>query len=159
MSEKIEVMTAEQLDTISNRLHHVPFGRWGHGYSLLTRCNVITCDGNHIILFLHPDPFKNERIMEFVAHSRQDMRALLDEVARLQAENQRLESEAAQLAEFLSYIDGSFSGCSSCQANLEWLDFECPHKQEKTAFGCNDYEADCWRAAARKGTSKEGEND
>lgn len=91
MSEKAEAMTAEQLDVISIRLNGVSLGEWSHGYSLDVKCNAITCEGRHLIWFVNPDPLKNDKNMEFVSHSRQDMRALLDEVTRLQVENQRLE--------------------------------------------------------------------
>lgn len=86
-----EPLTEERIEEVRSRLHGVSLGEWGYGYSLLTRCNAITCEGNYIILFLHPDPFKNERIMEFVAHARQDMGALLAEVERLRAKNARQE--------------------------------------------------------------------
>ena len=98
---------------------------------------------------------ENERAdAAFIATARQAAPDLLAEIERLKDEKQQLEKENIQLAEFLSDIDGAFSERCPCPANLEWLDFECPHEREKKAFGCNDYEVDCWRMAARKAISE-----
>lgn len=82
---KNEPLTEERLAEIRSRLHGVSLGEWSHGYSLDVKCNAITCEGRHLFWFVHPDPLKNDKNMEFVAYARQDMNALLDEVERLRA--------------------------------------------------------------------------
>lgn len=84
-----EPLTEERIAEIRSRLHGVSLGEWSHGYNLDVKCNAITCEGRHLFWFVHPDPLKNDKNMEFVANARQDMNALLDEVERLRAENER----------------------------------------------------------------------
>lgn len=84
-----EPLTEERIAEIRSRLHGVSLGEWSHGYNLDVKCNAITCEGRHLFWFVHPYPLKNDKNMEFVAHARQDMNALLDEVERLRAENER----------------------------------------------------------------------
>ena len=91
MSEKKEPLTDEHLAAIRSRLNGVSLGEWINGYSLDLKCNTITCEGRHLIWFVHPDPLKNDKNMEFVASARKDMGALLEEVERMRVENQRLE--------------------------------------------------------------------
>lgn len=86
---KNEPLTEERIAEIRSRLHGVSLGEWSHGYSLDVKCNAITCEGRYLFCFVHPDPLKNDKNMEFVAYARQDMNALLDEVERLRAENER----------------------------------------------------------------------
>ena len=123
----------------------------GRSYRVVSREEGTIC-------YLDPDlefrPKNDKADAAFIAAARQAVPDLLAEVERLRAENRQLEKESNQLAEFLSDIDGAFLESSPCPADLEWLDFECPHKREKMAFGCNDYEVDCWRAAARKAISE-----
>lgn len=87
-------MTEERIAEIRSRLHGVSLGEWSHGYSLDVKCNAITCEGRYLFCFVHPDPLKNDKNMEFVAYARQDMNALLDEVERLRAENAQLKEIA-----------------------------------------------------------------
>ena len=84
-----EPLTEERIAEIRSRLHGVSLGEWSHGYNLDVKCNAITCEGRHLFWFVHPDPLKNDKNMEFVANARQDIPALLDEVERLRAENER----------------------------------------------------------------------
>lgn len=86
-----EQLTEKRIAEIRSRLHGVSLGEWSHGYNLDVQCNAITCEGRHLFWFVHPDPLKNEKNMEFVAHSRQDMGALLAEVKRLREEVARQE--------------------------------------------------------------------
>lgn len=88
-----EPLTRERIAEIRSRLHGVSLGEWSHGYNLDVKCNAITCEGRHLFWFVHPDPLKNDKNMEFVAYARQDMNALLDEVERLRAENEKLREE------------------------------------------------------------------
>lgn len=90
---KNEPLTEERLAEIRSRLHGVSLGELSHGYNLDVKCNAITCEGRHLFWFVHPDPLKNDKNMEFVAYARQDMNALLDEVERLRAENEKLREE------------------------------------------------------------------
>lgn len=89
-----EPLTEERIAEIRSRLHGVSLGEWSHGYNLDVKCNAITCEGRHLFWFVHPDPLKNDKNMEFVANARQDMNALLDEVERLRAENEKLKEIA-----------------------------------------------------------------
>lgn len=89
-----EPMTEERIAEIRSRLHGVSLGQWSHGYNLDVKCNAITCEGRYLFCFVHPDPLKNDKNMEFVAYARQDMNALLDEVERLRAENEQLKEIA-----------------------------------------------------------------
>lgn len=86
-----EPLTEERIEEVRSRLHGVSLGEWSHGYSLDMKCNAITCEGRYLFCFVHPDPLKNEKNMEFVANARQDMGALLAEVERLRAEVARQE--------------------------------------------------------------------
>lgn len=88
-----EPLTEERIAEIRSRLHGVSLGEWSHGYNLDVKCNAITCEGRHLFWFVHPDPLKNDKNMEFVAHAREDIPALLDEVERLRAENEKFREE------------------------------------------------------------------
>lgn len=89
-----EPLTEERIAEIHSRLHGVFLGEWSCGYNLDVKCNAITCEGRHLFWFVHPDPLKNDKNMEFVAHARQNMNALLDEVERLRAEDEQLKEIA-----------------------------------------------------------------
>ena len=90
---KPQSLTEEQRAEIRRRWSGVSLGDWSHGLTSL-RCNAITCDGQYLFLVVHPDLFKNERALEFLAHARQDMHALLQEVERLQKKIEELKETA-----------------------------------------------------------------
>lgn len=92
--KKPQPLTEEQRAEIRRRWSGVSLGEWSHGFDLSLRCNAITCDGQYLFLVVHPDLFKNESALEFLAHSRQDMHALLQEVERLQKKIEELEETA-----------------------------------------------------------------
>lgn len=111
----------------------------------------------------------------FIAHAREDVPALLAEVARLQkvarliglhreaenqelraeverlkAENKKLEQEAAKLADLMCcYSD------ARCPVEIDSINFSCPHGRAWDDDGCIPFEDGCWRAAARKAASEE----
>lgn len=166
-----EPLTEERIAEISSRLHGVSLGEWSHGYSLDVKCNAITCEGRHLIWFVHPDPLKNDKNMEFVASARQDMGALLEEVERLRAENKRLEQAANWLANMLEYhVDGccplrfaiengesipKIDGCKGTYLGEEVGDpFECRYDENVRVSGLN-----CWVEAAVKVTSEDGNHE
>lgn len=91
---KPQPLTEEQRAEIRRRWSGVSLGDWSHGFDLSLRCNAITCDGQYLFLVVHPNLFKNERALEFLAHARQDMHALLQEVERLQKKIEELKETA-----------------------------------------------------------------
>lgn len=91
---KPQPLTEEQRAEIRRRWSGVSLGDWSHGFDLSLRCNAITCDGQYLFLVVHPDLFKNERALEFLAHARQDMHALLQRVERLQKKIEELKETA-----------------------------------------------------------------
>lgn len=159
--KKHQPMTEEQRAEIRRRWSGVSLGEWSHGFDLSLRCNAITCDGKYLFLVVHPDLFKNESALEFLAHARQDMRALLDEVERLRAENQRLEQAANWLADILE----EYTDCCPLRFALE----NCETSRIPKVDGCEgtwpvgDYfhclvrreNKKCWVEAAVKATSGE----
>lgn len=96
----------------------------------------------------------------FIAHAREDVPALLAEVARLQkvarliglhreAENKKLEQEAAKLADLMCcYSD------ARCPVEIDRIDFTCPHGRTWDEEGCIPFEDEYWRAAAAKETGR-----
>lgn len=155
--KKPQTLTEEQRAEIRRRWSGVSLGDWNHGFDLSLRC-----DGQYLFLVVHPDLFKNESALEFLAHARQDMRALLQEVERLRAENKRLEKAANWLANMLASYEG------------------CPHETWLEAFNrdaiprihrCKEWEAEdeilecsgdgrlCWVEAAVKVTSEDGNHE
>ena len=92
--KNLQPLTEERRAEIRRRWSGVSLGEWSHGFDLSLRCNAITCDGQYLFLVVHPDLFKNESALEFLAHSRQDMHALLQEVERLQKKIEELEETA-----------------------------------------------------------------
>lgn len=149
-----EPLTEERIAEIRSRLHGVSLGEWSHGYSLDVKCNAITCEGRYLFCFVHPDPLKNDKNMEFVAYARQDMNALLDEVERLRAENQVLEKALEDLGFFvrtkLDYCPADFIG----EGIDEDTNFSChtEYDQDNASMKCY---GDCWADAFRN----QAEND
>ena len=149
-----EPLTEERIAEIRSRLHGVSLGEWSHGYSLDVKCNAITCEGRYLFCFVHPDPLKNDKNMEFVAYARQDMNALLDEVERLRAENEVLEKALEDLGFFvrtkLDYCPADFIG----EGIDKDTDFTCYAEYDPDSGSIKCY-GDCWADAFRN----QAEND
>lgn len=145
-----QTLTEEQHAEIRRRWSGVSLGKWSHGFDLSLRCNAITCEGKYLFLVVHPDLFKNENALEFLAHARQDMHALLQEVERLQAENEVLEEALDSLGDFiryqLDYCAGDFVG-----EGINYAPCKLEDNPEEDNYRCL---VNCWAEAFKKQAEK-----
>lgn len=147
---KPQPLTEEQRAEIRRRWSGVSLGEWSHGFDLSLRCNAITCDGQYLFLVVHPDLFKNESALEFLAHARQDMHALLYEGERLRAENEVLEEALDSLGNFvrenLDYCAADFVG--------EGIGYAPCELEDNPEEGNNRCLVNCWAEAFKKQAEK-----
>lgn len=143
-------LTEEQRAGIRRRWSGVSLGEWSHGFDLSLRCNAITCDGQYLFLVVHPDLFKNERALEFLAYARQDMYALLQEVERLWAENEVLEEALDSLGDFIRYrLD--YCAADFVGEGIDYAPCKCEYNPEE---GNNRCFVNCWAEAFKKQAEK-----
>ena len=160
-----EPMTEERIAEIRGREKAATQGPWEAGKDDFTK-NIIEAvkDRGTIIVQRRDDPnmFWNSIIplkqtfsdADFIAHAREDIPALLDEVERLRAENEVLEKALEDLGFFvrtkLEYCPADFIG----EGIDEGTDFSCHTEYDPDDASQKCY-GDCWADAFRN----QAEND